>query len=86
MSKRKAPAVNKDETKRQKFIRLAEKRTNNALKYLAMIGALAVPSYEYTKADADAITKTLQDAVDRVKDRFDGKHSEVSGFTLTEKK
>ena len=52
------------ETKRDKFVRLAEKRMENILKGLDLLGNLANTSnYDYTDADAAKIIKTLKSAV-----------------------
>lgn len=52
------------ETKRDKFVRLAENRVNNALKQIELIGNLSnTRAYEYTKEDIDDILKTLKSAL-----------------------
>ena len=52
------------ETKRDKFVRLTEKRMENVLKGISLLGNLANTSnYEYTEADAAKIIKTLKTAV-----------------------
>ena len=52
------------ETKRDKFVRLAENRVNNALKQIELIGNLSnTRAYEYSKEDIDDILKTLKSAL-----------------------
>jgi hypothetical protein len=52
------------ETKRDKFVRLTEKRMENVLKGISLLSNLANTSnYEYTEADAAKIIKTLKTAV-----------------------
>ena len=52
------------ETKREKFVRLAENRVNNALKQIQLISNLSNTSaYDYDKDDIDLIVKTLKNAV-----------------------
>ncbi len=52
------------ETKREKFIRLAENRVNNVLKGIELLGNLSNSSnYDYTKEDLEKIIKTLKSAV-----------------------
>lgn len=52
------------ETKREKFVRLAEKRMDNALKSISLVENLANPNvYEYSKEDSNKIVKALKDAV-----------------------
>ena len=57
--------------KRQKFVRLAEKRTINAIKAIRVIGKLGNRSaYEYTDADIAKIAKALSHAIDVLKTRM----------------
>jgi len=80
---KKARASNpKDESKRDKFIRLGEKRMTAALKYLKLVGNLAGPGYEYTSQDSVCILETLAKAVDGVRASFAGKQSQSDGFTF----
>ena len=52
------------ETKRDKFVRLAEKRMENVLKGISLLGNLSnCSNYEYTEADVNKIIKTLKTAV-----------------------
>ena len=52
------------ETKREKFVRLAENRVNNALKQIQLIGNLSnTNAYDYDKDDIDLIVKTLKNAI-----------------------
>ncbi len=52
------------ESKRDKFVRLTEKRMENVLKGISLLGNLANTSnYDYTEADAAKIIKTLKAAV-----------------------
>lgn len=61
----------KKETKNEKFIRLAENRTNNAIKYIELICNLANKNnYEYTKEDAEKIVKALKNSVNTVERAF----------------
>ena len=71
-----------EETKREKFTRLAEARTNNALKQIALIGNLANTSnYEYDVHDVDKILKTLRNAVNDLEVAFKG-DSKSKKFSL----
>ncbi|SEP84326.1 hypothetical protein SAMN02910289_00655 [Lachnospiraceae bacterium RM5] len=52
------------ETKREKFVRLAEKRMDNILKGIELMGNLSNSNnYEYTQEDLSKIIKTLKTAV-----------------------
>jgi len=66
------------EADRNKFIELAEKRVNRALKDIKLIGNLSNRSnYSYTDKDAKAIVAALNKAVSEVKARFDRKGDEA---------
>ena len=71
-----------EETKRDKFVRLAESRVNNALKQIELIGNLSnTRAYEYTKNDVEDIIKTLKNAVSDLEHIFK-MDSKSSKFTL----
>ena len=70
------------ESKHEKFVRLAEARTNNALKQIELIGNLSnTSSYEYSYEDVEKIVKTLKKAINELEDtyRMDKKNKK---FTL----
>ena len=57
--------------KRQKFKKLAEKRTTNAIKAIRIIGKLGNPNaYEYDGADVRKIAKALTDEIEAMKTRM----------------
>lgn len=59
------------ESKREKFVRLAENRTNRILDTLQLLGNCSNTSvYEYTQKDVDKIFKAIQTRVDETKQRF----------------
>lgn len=63
------------ENKREKFIRLAENRTNKVLKEIDLIGNLANRSnYEYTKEDTEKIIKALKKSVIDLENKFISKN------------
>lgn len=65
----------KEETKREKFIRLAENRVNSTIKEINLIGNLANKSnYDYTKEDVDKIIKTLKKSVSDLESKFSSKN------------
>ena len=52
------------ETKREKFVRLAEKRMDSILKGIELMGNLSnTNNYDYTQEDLNKIIKTLKAAV-----------------------
>jgi hypothetical protein len=64
--------------KRQKFIELANKRTNKALKDLRLVGNLANrASYDFSEDDGKKIVRAIQREVVNLKQRFGG-HADES--------
>lgn len=59
------------ENNREKFIRLAESRVNNAIKNIRLIGNLSNKSnYSYTKNDVDKMFNILMQELKNSKARF----------------
>ena len=59
------------ESKRDKFVRLASARMNNALKQIRLVGNLSSKNnYEYTKADVKKMVDALQNAIQDMEKRF----------------
>lgn len=57
--------------KRKKFVELAEKRVNNALKQIELVGNLGNKSnYEYTEDDCQEIFRAIDEEVRKMKKRF----------------
>jgi hypothetical protein len=74
---------NNREEDRKNFVRLAERRVNNALKYVRLIGNLSNTSnYYYKEEDVEKIFKVLTDEVEECRQRFDSKKKVKSTFTL----
>jgi len=56
---------------REKFVELAEKRVNNTLRGIRLIGNLSNASnYSYTDEDVSKIYRTLRKALEEMKNRF----------------
>ena len=71
--KKKAVRVSKvpaNETKRDKFIRLADARVSRVLKQIRMIGNLSASGYEYGQSDIDKIYDALLETVKSTMARF----------------
>lgn len=67
--KRKSP---KNEDKRSRFKRLAQARTNRALKTLKILGNCADKSrYQYLKEDVERIFTAVDRRLNKTKARFD---------------
>lgn len=78
-----APAAATTETKREKFVRLAQARTNKALAAIAQLRGLTNKSlYDFTDADADAIGKALETEVIKTVKSLRGEKAQESGFAL----
>ena len=59
------------ETDRQKFVRLANKRVNSAIKAIELIGNLSNRSnYDYTPEDAEKILSALNKELKACRERF----------------
>ena len=57
---------------RERFIHLAEKRVNSAIKVIRLIGNLSNKSnYSYTEKDVDKIFKALEKEIKNAKSRFE---------------
>lgn len=73
------------EIDRVKFVGLAEKRVSRALKDIRLIGNLSNRSnYKYTEEDAKKIYRTLRQALEDMKARFEHQGNERGDtFTLS---
>lgn len=59
------------ESKKEKFIRLAENRTNKVLEMIRLIGNLSNKAvYEYTNADIEKIFKAIETETALAKKQF----------------
>jgi len=72
------------ETKRDRFVRLAEKRMQRALGSIRVIRNLAnTANYEYSQEDVDAIIAGLRKAVDDLEAVFASKTRRSQAFSLS---
>ena len=71
-------------SKRENFVRIAEKRTRNAIKAIRVIGKLGNKSaYDYTEADVKKIVSALNKEVEAMRARMSQTGSkEAVGFSL----
>lgn len=59
------------ETKREKFVRHAEARTNKIIDTLQLLGNLSNTSaYEYSKKDVDQMFKAIEDAIADTRNKY----------------
>lgn len=71
------------ETKREKFVRLAEARTNKTIEMLRLLGnCSSKANYEYTDDDIRKIFSTIDKEVKNTKNRFLGIDGKEERFTL----
>ncbi len=71
-----------EETKRERFIRVAENRTNRILDTLELLGNCANKgNYDYTDQDVRKIFDTIQRKLDETKQRYT-KQSKNEKFRL----
>ena len=72
------------ETKKEKFIRLAVRRTNNALDNIRLIGNLSNKIvYDYTGEQVEKIFSALEQAIEEAKGKFAG--DKPKRFSLNDK-
>ena len=68
---------NVQETKRDKFVRLAEARTNKIIDMIQLLGNCSNQSqYEYTQKDVTKIFNAIQAELDAAKKRFNKQESQ----------
>lgn len=72
------------ETKREKFVRIAEARTNKIIDMIQLLGNCSNQNqYEYTQKDVNKIFNAIQAELDEAKKRYSKQDSQKgSKFTL----
>ena len=71
------------ETKRDRFIRLAEARTNKILEMMRLLGnCSSKANYEYTDEDVKKIFAALEKELKNTKNKFLGIEAKEERFTL----
>ena len=71
------------ETKREKFVRLAEARTNKIIDMIRLLGNCANKSnYDYTDADIQKIFSTIEKELKNTKTKFIVSDTEEEKFRL----
>ena len=71
------------ETKREKFVRIAEARTNKIISMVQLLGNCANPScYEYTEKDVSNIFSTIEREVKIAKMKFNSADEKATKFKL----
>lgn len=74
----------KEETKRERFVRIAEARTNKILDMIQLLGNCSNSSaYEYSQADVEKIFNAIETEVREAKKKFNKAESKKgSRFSL----
>lgn len=71
------------ETKRDRFVRVAEARTNKIIKMMSLLGNCANKNnYEYTTKDVKTIITTLEKELTILKNKFEQEVEEEKPFRL----
>lgn len=71
------------ETKRDRFVRLAEARTNKILEMMRLLGnCSSKTNYEYTEEDVKKIFGALEKELKNTKNKFLGIEAKEERFTL----
>lgn len=72
-----------NETKRERFVRIAEARTNRIIDNLRLLGNCSSKSnYEYTDEDIKKIFGAIEREVKATKNRYLGVEAKTERFTL----
>lgn len=72
-----------NESKRERFVRIAEARTNKILEMMRLLGnCSSKANYEYSDEDIKKIFGTLEKELKNTKNRFLGIDSNNEKFTL----
>ena len=77
-------AKKKKESKREKFVRIAEARTNKILNMVDLLGNCSNPSiYEYSQSDVNQIFSAIENAIKDAKKKFSAQDTEkTTKFSL----
>ena len=77
-------AEKKKESKSEKFVRIAEARTNKILNMVDLLGNCSNPSiYEYSQSDVNQIFSAIENAIKDAKKKFSAQDTEkTTKFSL----
>jgi len=74
--------TDKNESKNQKFVRLAQARVSRAVKMIYNIGNLGGSGYESTPEQREKIAQALNGAVENALNRLNKEQAKPTGFSL----
>lgn len=66
-----------NETKEERFVRIAEPRVSRACKAVSLLGNLAGSGYEYTEEQVSSMFGAVQEALDTARAQFKKKNNVV---------
>ena len=69
-----------EETKEQRFIRVAEPRVNRACKAIYLLGNLASPGYSYSDEQVEAMFAAVQESLDNARAAFQKREKKPEEF------
>lgn len=76
-------AIPENETKNEKFIRIASPRVNSVIDKLDILSNCASANYEYTEEQVESMFQAIRDAVDNCYEQFRPKaKAEKEKFTF----
>lgn len=77
--------TNKEESRRERFVRVAETRTNKIIGMIRLLGNCSSRSaYEYGNSDVKKIFGAIQSELDEAKKRFSGSRDDSKrAFSLS---
>ncbi len=73
---------NNNESKAERFIRVAEPRVGRACKAISLIGNFATGDYEYTEQQVDAMFAAMQEALDTARAKYRKGKESSPGFEV----
>lgn len=71
-----------DESPAERFKRIANRRVNQALKYISLTKNLASRQYEYTPEQVEIVLNALRKEVDSLEDAFRGQSKKTAQINL----
>lgn len=75
-------SVPKDETKEERFIRVATPRVNKAIKFIKMLGFCSGSSYSYMPEQVNKMCKAIQSALDATYKKLSEEKPTTGEFTF----
>jgi len=74
--------MTQNESKHDKFKRIATRRVRRIIRTIESLGNLSRPSYEYTDQEVEKIFSAIQETLNNTKTLFTAKRSDIKKFEL----